>query len=369
MNNVVFESPKHSRPRPKQVAIIEDIRSQIVAGKLTPGTQLPTVASMQRLYGASDPTVQSAVRYLRKQGFVQTKERTGMFVSEYPPHLCNIGVVFPHYGYHSQFITALDKEGEILSQESSPTGLPRQFVFFRQVRCPSEDLRRHHIELFDAIQEHWVGGVILVGDTDELAKLVVAENPQLPCIGFQSVHIPGTVAIQSEGIRLSSLEMLASRGCRSTALAEIGFGCKAQTSEFIACARDYGIESRPEWVIGFDPPKVDWAENWARLLFNLPAQLRPEALIIDDDNLVPAVTAGIASAGIKVPEELIVVAHTNFPYPTPATVPVIRIGTDIRKLMQAAMDVIDKQRAGFPTQDVITFEPVVESQPHRKEGI
>ena len=43
-----------------------------------------------------------------------------------------------------------------------------------------------------------------------------------------------------------------------------------------------------------------------------------------DDNLVPDATAVVASVGLRVPDDLLVIVHTNFPYPTPAAVPACR---------------------------------------------
>ena len=52
-----------------------------------------------------------------------------------------------------------------------------------------------------------------------------------------------------------------------------------------------------------------------------PAHDRPDALVITDDNLVPAATAGVLAAGRRVPADLEVVAHANFPHVTPSAVP------------------------------------------------
>jgi len=46
--------------------------------------------------------------------------------------------------------------------------------------------------------------------------------------------------------------------------------------------------------------------------------VRPDALVVADDNLVTCATQGIAASGVQVPGELDVVAHCNFPHPLPA---------------------------------------------------
>ena len=46
-------------------------------------------------------------------------------------------------------------------------------------------------------------------------------------------------------------------------------------------------------------------------------------------------------AGVKVPDELEVVAHCNFPWSTPSSIPVHRLGFDAREVLRAALNCID----------------------------
>ena len=72
---------------------------------------------------------------------------------------------------------------------------------------------------------------------------------------------------------------------------------------------------------------------------------RPDAIFVTDDNLVEYATAGILDAGVRVPDEVEVVVHCNFPWPVPSIVPVRRIGFDARQLIAACIRSIDQQRA------------------------
>ena len=97
-----------------------------------------------------------------------------------------------------------------------------------------------------------------------------------------------------------------------------------------------------------------WPRNLGRLLVRGAPDERPDALVIADDNLVPELTTGLAESGVPVrrgsePQQtgdLVVVAHTNFHYPTPSAVPVTRLGYDIRELVMVCMERIDQQRRG-----------------------
>ena len=59
-------------------------------------------------------------------------------------------------------------------------------------------------------------------------------------------------------------------------------------------------------------------------------------------------TAGFVKAGIQVPGEVEVVAHCNFPWPTPSALPLQRLGYDVRECLQIFMKMIDRQRSGEP---------------------
>jgi hypothetical protein len=64
---------------------------------------------------------------------------------------------------------------------------------------------------------------------------------------------------------------------------------------------------------------------------------RPDAILVNDDYLVEAVTQGVLDAGRRVPEDVVVVAQCNFPHLPPAVTPVVRLGYDLPDLMDRAL--------------------------------
>lgn len=67
--------------------IAEDLREQIITGKLQPGGQLPTEPNLAAEYGASRSTIRLAVSLLIHQGMVETRQGVGTYVSEPPEPL------------------------------------------------------------------------------------------------------------------------------------------------------------------------------------------------------------------------------------------------------------------------------------------
>jgi DNA-binding LacI/PurR family transcriptional regulator len=112
--------------------------------------------------------------------------------------------------------------------------------------------------------------------------------------------------------------------------------------------RSLGMETRPEWWLGLpvDPVGAASARTVAHLLLSGPERLRPDCLLIADDNLVPHATAGVQDAGLRVPEGVDIAAHANYPGPTLAAVPCLRFGPDMAAQVRAAVAEIAALAAG-----------------------
>src|ERR1043165_1634150 len=87
--------PRLGRPSDRQDLIVQELREQIVAGELAPGSRLPTRESIGQKYGAGANTWKRALDKLRDDGFIKSSGRNGTHVCPEPPHLTRYGVVFP----------------------------------------------------------------------------------------------------------------------------------------------------------------------------------------------------------------------------------------------------------------------------------
>jgi DNA-binding transcriptional regulator YhcF (GntR family) len=75
--------PDDPRPPYKQVA--GDLRAAIVSRRLAPGDRLPSGAELARRYGVARMTVQQAIRVLRDESLVVTRQGSGVFVRSLEP--------------------------------------------------------------------------------------------------------------------------------------------------------------------------------------------------------------------------------------------------------------------------------------------
>jgi putative hydrolases of HD superfamily len=68
--------------RQPNVQIAASIRAAILTGELAPGSQLPTGHDLAKFFGVSRMTVQTAIRTLRDEGFVDSRAGSGVYVRD-----------------------------------------------------------------------------------------------------------------------------------------------------------------------------------------------------------------------------------------------------------------------------------------------
>ena len=70
-----------SDPRPLYVQLARSLRSDIVSGKLSSGTRIPTTAELARRTGVSSITVNLAIAELVREGLLSRRPKLGTFVT------------------------------------------------------------------------------------------------------------------------------------------------------------------------------------------------------------------------------------------------------------------------------------------------
>jgi len=84
----------------------------------------------------------------------------------------------------------------------------------------------------------------------------------------------------------------------------------------------------------------------AHLLLKRNLSERPQALLIMNDSLVEAATKGIVDAGLKTPDDLIVISHCNFPKKPVSFVKTSWYGLDVKNFINIALNVLKMQSQG-----------------------
>jgi GntR family transcriptional regulator len=85
---------RRTEERPPYEQVAADLRAQIMAGDIAPGTQLPSTALLVEEFGVSNTTVQKALAVLKGEGYLTSRQGKGVFVRDRQPFRVEVGAYF-----------------------------------------------------------------------------------------------------------------------------------------------------------------------------------------------------------------------------------------------------------------------------------
>lgn len=338
-----------NRP-PKRRDIADLLRSEIVAGQFASGTQLPSRTDLIARFGSTAATMQHAMDLLLREGFIRVNGRQATYVAEYPPHLFEHAMVFaslPDQKPWNRFYRMLANEAQRYRGTSED---PRRIRLHYGVDAHADNLEGR--KLANAVQTRRLAGMILPENPfgTGLAAAPCCMLSGVPRVAFAPVPPPeypapwGSISLAS--FHGKALDELARQGCRRIAVL-FGHPCVPGTAERYAQAiNGRGLRTHPYWLQMAPYHGPECTRQMVHLLFHAGQQERPDGLLVADDNLVEEALAGVVEAGVRVPSELRIATHCNFPWPLASVVPVTRIGYSSATLVAACLDELAAQRAG-----------------------
>ena len=308
-------------------------------------------------------TLQDALDQLAGEGFVISHNRQGTFVADTPPHLSCYAVVFQSGPglpvEHLLYPQTLAIAARTLKQMHGHT---IEEFYGIDLHADSEDYKR----LMDLVVTHRVAGVVFANNPGMLTQTDFMKHVDVPMVALTAGgawNFPHslTVGLNTKAWLIKAVEHLAAQGRRRVATIGIGGDDDVQRvlQEQLA---EHGMVSPPQWHQVATPHRGGSARGIVHLLFSLPKKLRPDALLIRDDNLVEDAVAGLLAAGMRVPQDVEVVAHANFPLASSASLPMHRLGFDLVASLQASFDLIHRRRSGEETVSLTRIEPIWENE-------
>lgn len=338
-----------TRKRRSSKEIRDLICQEIVAGTWAADEQMPTRDMLVRRFGGSKGTIQEALRQLTEEGFIQSRGRGGTFVSAWAPHRTCFGLVFndrPRGEKWTHFFQTIREEAERTEEVAF------KCYFDAQPQPGNRALTR----LLEDIQSHRLAGFFLCAASLHLQRFH-DDLLQVPAVGFgddEENPFP-LLDIDMDRILERSLERVRESGRRRVAFLSYPHDGGDRWGDTIRrLVGKHGLNTHPWWNVEAHPAQSHNVVAITQLLLQGEADRRPEALVITDDNLVPAATQAVISLGFS-SDDLLVVAHANFPQPTQSVHPALRIGVDCGELLRKGIELLRDQRAG---QTVPTVTPL-----------
>jgi len=337
------------RPATKQLAILDYIRKQILNGELKPGSRVITRQELGEIFNASAMTVQQALGRLVADGFVVARGNAGTFVSEHPPHLARYALVFPYSPGNSSW----SRFYGALSDEAIQVGRSRAIVFESFYELDGHPDREDYQKLLREVQAHRLAGIIFATQPSHLVGTPLLDEPDLPRVAIMSERfaslVPTIPRVSPDHASFinQAADFFLSRGRKKIAFIMLAQADDAgMDTQIVKAIEDRGMRTELCWQQAVCSGHPQWARNIVQMLLRGSPSERPDGLLISDDNFVEHAIRGMIDSGLKVPDDLDVVAHCNFPWPVPSSVPVQRLGFDAREVLRVCIDMIDRQRAG-----------------------
>lgn len=335
--------PRKKRKAARQEAIVAALRARIIAGEFPPGSKFPPRLALQEEFQASSITLQKSLDTLMADGFLFTRGHAGTFVTTAPPYLNTYGIVFaenllcrPNTGtFWSQLAYHC-----LALQQSGDTRL--NLYFGVSGHTDDADYQRACADL----EAHRLAGLLFAATFTALQATPLVTTPGLPRVSLfggsgAAPHIdtPLTDFVDK------AARYLAARGRRRLAL--IGTTATA-VRDYIAPIIDRcGLSSQRLWQLpvstGQSPDTMDSVRIATTLMMGY-GDVQPDAIIVFDDILVDYTVAGLLDAGVRIGEDVDVVAHCNYPLIKTDQWPIQRLGYSTPAILETALALLTRQQ-------------------------
>jgi len=350
---------------------VATLRQEILSERYPAGTGFPTQDELVRRFGVARATIQQVIGRLVQHGLIKPKRGSGTRVAVNPPHLTEYAIVIPSAPWKlmpwSRLYATLLNQAETISEADK-----RRFVPFFGMEWQTRS--RDYPELLERVETGRLAGIIFATNPWRLIDTPVLEKPGIPRVALMcSPGFPQVAKVCLGGsFWQKALDYLAARNRKRIALISVSVSDTLREIQPLLSER--GMSTQGNWMMPVSPANPEGARTFIQLLLDSRGD-RPDALVIADDNLVEEATAGLVATGVRVGEDLDVIAHSNFPWSGPTIVPLKRLGYDIRSVLLTCVDLLDRQRRGGPVpnetkikaifeEELVAVPHAVQMQPH-----
>jgi DNA-binding LacI/PurR family transcriptional regulator len=352
-------SSKQPRGFVRHGAVAQRLRLEIARGQHSPGSRLPAHIDLQRKFGTTPVTVQRAIDQLRVDGFIRTQPNSGTYVADFPPHLWRYALLIDQHprsrdgGVWSRFYEALRS----IVTEANALG-PRQIEIYSGVdgHADSEDSQR----LLADLAAHRLAGVMFGFAPHDLVGTPLLERPGIFRTGRYHMRgmMPGISGDWMEPLA-TAIHWIAAQGRRDLSVITVPQTPQAEIQKQIEAG---GLRTLPFWMQAVDAHHTEWVRHAVYGILHSNHARLPDAMLVTDDHLVEAVADALIEFGVRVPDDMLVVGHWNFPLKFNRDLPVQLIGLDNVDLLRHWLMAVDAQRRGEKVARETILKPVLEGR-------
>ncbi len=338
-------APKSQTNKGVSEIIARQLRAMIVEGTFPLGSRLPTRRELGQTFSTTPVTMQVVFDLLTDEGYVYSLGRRGTFVAAEIPPAEHYGLVFP---YPDEPNRPWPLYWKALAGQAAEVGkITRRRISICYGNEGIGEQLEYRKSLAD-LQNDRFSGLIFATPPFNLQGTPLVEKPGLSRVAIADAPVLGIPSVALHGEPSRGLDYLKSQGHTRVALLMVPhfLNIPIFLQGMPVEAEERGLTIHPYWVQATDPARPQSARQSVRLLMAAAPKDRPNGLLILDDNLVEQATAGIVDVGLRVPEDILIVGHCNYPLLPATHVPVAWFGFDMQQLLMTLVEILDIQGRG-----------------------
>jgi DNA-binding LacI/PurR family transcriptional regulator len=336
--------------------IEQQLRQQILSGKILPGEKLPPTPILAKEWRVSCTVIQKAMAKLAASGFIERRPRQGTFI-KLPTEKAVIGVLFgpsltdETAHFYRAMLQAI--RGQIQQYNwfcrtydglTGGKGLPLP---------PDAEVNQH---LVADLRNHAFKG--LIEFSPGMRGLGEWERDiSMPKVVFESPPAATDVEIDLTDFGTQSVAHLAARGCRNLMYIRASWHLSARSSDlagvFDAAAK---LQLPQPQVQSF--LLTEQGSSLEQTLFQNIQLLcqqwqrgqipKPDGLVVNTDIGMRAIALALIHSGVQVPKDLAVVCLANDGVDLHYGIPVVRYEFSVKEVADRMLELLWKRMAGEP---------------------
>jgi len=328
------------------IEIANGLRNEFQNGKYTPGSRLPTIHQLAKTWKSSYFTIHTALTTLARQGWVERIHGRGTYVADANKRFQCAGI------YH--VINIWSKQEALFARQLNECLIERLHMMGKATQVfvdsrPDDMHGKLPPDLADAIQDRRVD-CLIAANTDSFSNPALTRL-SLPVALMTPVRKKNAVHFDNRGFLQGSIRHLLRQGCRSVGIIS---NDPLLYKTIIRETKAAGLATRPEWNLHpsrYKTPLKEFGYHAFRRLHRLPK--KPDGLIIYPDIVVEGAILAILQSGVRIPEEMKLVAHSNARVHLICPFPVTWAVSDEDAAAAALIQTVEKQFAGEQTHEVL----------------
>lgn len=290
--------------RPLHEAIADTLRADLRGGGARPGDRFPSQNELARRFDTNSMTAREAVALLVHDGWLARRFGSGTYVTERAAQRW-VGI-YTAFDVLQPRTSSFHTQVPRLLRESLSTHGAQAEIYVGSAGIEIEEHGPSNARFLGDVTAGRLDGVVIMNAPDTSGWQEWGQGLSLPAVG---AHTPYRVDTRYTDYVRRGVRHLHAAGSRRIAM--LAWGADGLREPFEAAMTEVGLPVHPRWVRNDLHPMLSGA-GWEEFREAWTAeQEKPDGLLVADDVLFDEAQIAILELGIRVPEQLRIVAHAN----------------------------------------------------------